>query len=164
MGHLDIWSTSYGKKKGWESNCQFDSQPLKVGNCFDPNACRWSATHLWKALNESYKFASDLIPIGGLSKKLWPHKVLGVQTRTVSGLFLGSPETKNHSDVGVVEGHKVYYMGKVVASPESGSWWVKWVQSCPWLVLAPRVLQKVNYSTCWLVDAGSSKWITCHFS
>jgi hypothetical protein len=28
--------------------------------------------------------------------------------------------------------------GKVVASPESGPWWVLWVQSCPWLVLAPR--------------------------
>jgi hypothetical protein len=24
--------------------------------------------------------------------------------------------------------------GKVVASPESGPWWVKWVQGCPWLV------------------------------
>ncbi len=34
--------------------------------------------------------------------------------------------------------------GKVVTSLESGLWWVKWVQSCPWLVLAPRVLQKVN--------------------
>jgi hypothetical protein len=33
--------------------------------------------------------------------------------------------------------------GKVVASPESGPWWVKWVQSCPWLVLAPAVLQNV---------------------
>jgi hypothetical protein len=34
--------------------------------------------------------------------------------------------------------------GKVVASPESGPWWVMWVQSCPWLVLAPRVLQNTN--------------------
>jgi hypothetical protein len=29
MTHLDIYSTSYGKKKGWESNWQFDSQPQK---------------------------------------------------------------------------------------------------------------------------------------
>jgi len=34
--------------------------------------------------------------------------------------------------------------GKVVASPEFGSWWVKWVQGYPWLVLAPRVLQNMN--------------------
>ncbi len=29
--------------------------------------------------------------------------------------------------------------GKVVASPESGPWWVKWVQGCPWLVPTPKV-------------------------
>jgi hypothetical protein len=30
--HLDIWNTSYGQKKGRESNWQFDFRPLKVGN------------------------------------------------------------------------------------------------------------------------------------
>jgi hypothetical protein len=45
MSHLDICSTSYGKKKGRESNWQFDSQPLKVGNRPNPDACRWIATH-----------------------------------------------------------------------------------------------------------------------
>jgi hypothetical protein len=28
--------------------------------------------------------------------------------------------------------------GKVVASPESGLWWVKWVQGRPWLVPTPN--------------------------
>jgi hypothetical protein len=32
MSHLDICSASYGKKKGRESNWQFDSRPLKVEN------------------------------------------------------------------------------------------------------------------------------------
>jgi len=32
VSHLDICSTSYGKKKGQESNWQFYSQPPKVGN------------------------------------------------------------------------------------------------------------------------------------
>ncbi len=45
MSHLDIFSTSYGKKKGRESNWQFDSQPLKVGNRPDLGSCRWSAAH-----------------------------------------------------------------------------------------------------------------------
>jgi len=31
--------------------------------------------------------------------------------------------------------------GKVVVSPESGPWWVKWVQGCPWLVPTPKVSQ-----------------------
>jgi hypothetical protein len=32
IGHLDICSPSYGQKKGRESNWQFDSRPLKIGN------------------------------------------------------------------------------------------------------------------------------------
>ncbi len=39
MTHLDIWNTSYGQKKGWESNWQFDSRPLKVGNWPDILVC-----------------------------------------------------------------------------------------------------------------------------
>jgi hypothetical protein len=94
MSHLDICSTSYGKKKGRKSNWQFDSRPPKVGNWPDPEACRWSATCHWKALNKNYKFASNFIPIGGLGKELWLHKVAGVQIKKVSGLLLGSPEIK----------------------------------------------------------------------
>jgi hypothetical protein len=78
MTHLDICNTSYGKKKGWESNYQFDSQPQKVGNRPNFRACRWSVIHRWKGLDESYNFASDLVPIGGLNKKLWPSKVAGI--------------------------------------------------------------------------------------
>jgi hypothetical protein len=112
MSHLDICSTSYGKKKGQESNWQFDSRPLKVRNRPNLDVCRWSATHHWKALEESYKFTLDLILVGDLSKKLWLLKVPGVQTETVSRLLLGSLGTKSHSDVGAVERHKVYYMGE----------------------------------------------------
>jgi hypothetical protein len=103
MSHLDIFSTSYGQKKGRESNCQFDSRPLKVRNWLDPGVCRWSATHRWKALKESYKFDLDLISIRGLSKKLWMPKILGVQTGTVSRLHFGSPRKKSHLDVGAAE-------------------------------------------------------------
>jgi len=112
MSHLDICSTSYDKKKGRESNCQFDSWPLKVGNRPDPGVCRWNATHRWKDLKESYKFASDLIPIEGLSKELWICKVPRVQIGIVSRLLLGNPRTKSHLDVGVAKRHKEYYMGE----------------------------------------------------
>jgi hypothetical protein len=118
MGHLDICSTSYGKKKGHESNWQFDSRPLKVGNRPNLGVCRWSAMHRWKALEENYKFSSDLIPIGGLRKKLWPRKVPRVQTRTVSGLLPWSLETKSHSDLGATERHIVYYMGEGGGFPQ----------------------------------------------
>jgi hypothetical protein len=78
MSHLDICSPIYGRKKGRESNWQFDSQPLKVENRPESDVCRRSATWRWKALKESYKIASDLVPIRGLSKELWMPKVSGV--------------------------------------------------------------------------------------
>jgi hypothetical protein len=77
IGHLDTCSISYGQKKGRESNWQFDSRPLEVGNRLNLGVCKWSVTHRWKTLKESYKFASDFIPIGCLSKKLWCRKSPG---------------------------------------------------------------------------------------
>ncbi len=42
IGHLDTCSPSYGQKKGRESNWQFDSRPLKVGNRPTPDV-RWGS-------------------------------------------------------------------------------------------------------------------------
>jgi hypothetical protein len=33
MTHFNIWNTSYGQKKGWESNWQFDSRPVATLLC-----------------------------------------------------------------------------------------------------------------------------------
>jgi len=63
MGHLDICSPSYGQKKGRKSKCQSDSRPQKVGNRPLPNVASRSGTWPWKALDESYNFGSDLVPI-----------------------------------------------------------------------------------------------------
>jgi len=63
IGHLDICSPSYGQKKGRESNCQFDSRPLKVRNRPLLNVASRSATWRWKALDESYNFGLDLVSI-----------------------------------------------------------------------------------------------------
>jgi hypothetical protein len=104
MTHLNIWNISYGQKKGQESNWQFDSRPLKVKNQPYFLVFRWCETYRWKAFNEGYNFSSDLISIGGLHTKLWGPKVAGVPT-----LANGSPGTKSHLDVGLVERHKVYY-------------------------------------------------------
>jgi len=119
MGHLDIYNTHYGKKKGQESNWRFDSRPLKIKNQPNPGVCKWSAIHRWKALKENYKFSSDFIPIEGLNKKLWPRKVLKIQTMIVSGLFLGSPETKSHSDVGAAEKGEASAHPSTLSSVES---------------------------------------------
>ncbi len=112
MTHLDIWNTSYGQKKGRESNWQFNSWPPKVRNPLNFLMCRWRATYCWKALNEGYNFALDLIASRGMHTKLWAPKVVKVPIVRISGLPLGSPRTKCHLDVAPVERHKDYYKGE----------------------------------------------------
>ncbi len=76
FGHLQ---PSYGEKKGWESNWQFDSRPLKVGKRPLPDVALKSATQRWKSLDESYNFDLGLVPIQARGEELWLFKVLGVQ-------------------------------------------------------------------------------------
>jgi hypothetical protein len=109
MTHLDNWNTSYGQKKGQESNWQFDSWIVKVGNRPNFLACRCVAGYCWKALDKGYNFSLDLIAIRGLHTKLLGPKVTGVPTLGISGLPFGSLGTKCHLDVGLMERHKVYY-------------------------------------------------------
>jgi hypothetical protein len=112
IAHLDIWNTSYGQKKGRESNCQFDSRPQKVRNRPDLLSCRGRATYRWKSFDESYNFASDRTSIGGLLAKLWGSKVARVPVGKISGLPLGSPGKNSHLDVASVERCRVYYKGE----------------------------------------------------
>jgi len=116
--HLDIWNTSYGQKKGRESNWQFDSRPLKVGNRPNFLVCKGRVTYHWKAFNEGYNFVSDFISIQSLHTKLWAPKVAGVPILAILRLPFGSPRTKCHLDVGLVERHKVYYKGKGGGFPQ----------------------------------------------
>jgi hypothetical protein len=78
IGHLNICSPSYGQKKGRESNWQFDSRPLKVGNRPLPDLWIESAIRRWKDLAESYKFDLDLVAIRLRSRELWAPKVPGL--------------------------------------------------------------------------------------
>jgi hypothetical protein len=112
IAHLDIWNTSYDQKKGRESNCQFDSRPQKVENRPDLLSCRGRATYHWKALDESYNFASDRTSIEGLLAKLWGSKVAGVPAGGISVLPLGSPGKNSHLDVASMESCRVYYKGE----------------------------------------------------
>jgi hypothetical protein len=75
---LDICSPSYGQKKGRESNWQFDSRPLKVGNRPAPDVRFGSAIRRWKDLDEGYNFGSDLVAIRGRGEELCPPKVPGI--------------------------------------------------------------------------------------
>jgi hypothetical protein len=137
MTHLDISNTSYGQKKGWESNWWFDFQSLKVSNWLDLLTCRWRATYRWKALDEGYNFFLNLISIQGLHAKLWALKVGPQIAKVVGALTLA----KCHLDVGLMERHIVYYKGEGGGFPQVQAVVSLVSSSCSWLVLAPKVLQ-----------------------
>jgi hypothetical protein len=140
IAHLDIYNISYGQKKGRESNCQFDSRPLKVRNRPLLDFRFESATRRWKALDESYNFVLDRIAIGDLLAKLWGFKVPGIPFGAIPGLPRRSPGKNSHLDVGSVESHRVYYKGEGGGFPQVRAVVSLVCPCCPWLVLTPSVL------------------------
>jgi hypothetical protein len=98
IGHLDICSPSYGQKKGRESNWQFDSRPLKVGNRPLPDLRIESAIRRWKDLDEGYKFGSDLVAIKLRSREVWAPKVLGLHPGQFRDNF-GTPTWESREKV-----------------------------------------------------------------
>jgi hypothetical protein len=64
MGHSDIYNTSYVWKKGQESNWQFDSRPLKVGN--RPTSVR--AGEMRHAVEKLSRKATSLLQTSSQSK------------------------------------------------------------------------------------------------
>ncbi len=144
IAHLDICSPSYGQKKGRESNCQFDSRPLKVGNRPIPDIASRTVTQRWKALDKSYNFGSELVPIRVWGEKLCPSKIPGLQPGTVSGLQLGSPRKKSHSDVAFAVRRREYYMGEGGGFPRVWAVVNQVVQVARGLSQHPRVFPNVN--------------------
>jgi len=157
IGHLDICSPSYGQKKGRESNWQFDSRPLKVGNRPLLNVCRWSAMRRWKALKESYNFGLDLIPIRGRSQELWVSKVSGVQLR--DSFETPTWESREKEPFGCsLRGvtQRILYGGRWWLPPSPGRG-ESCVSKCPWLVPTPKGVPECELTLLWLVlDADSS--------
>jgi len=100
------------KRKSQESNCQFDSRPLKIKNLPNFLSCRWRATYCWKDLDKGYNFALNFTSIEGLHTKLWASKVVEVPIQGISGLQLGSLETKWHLSARPVASHIKYYKGE----------------------------------------------------
>jgi hypothetical protein len=164
IAHLDIWNTSYDQKKGRESNSResasFDSRPLKVGNRPEILSCRRRATYRWKALDESYNFASDRTSIQGLLAKLWGFKVAGVPQGGISGLPRGSP--RNHGREKPFgcgsRGESQSIRGRVVASPKSGPWWVLCVRVARGSSQHQRCSNYALTTLCGLC-AGPCEWI-----
>ncbi len=163
--YLNTSNTSYGQKRGRESNWQFDSQLLKVENRPDFLWCRWCATYCLKAPDEGYNFALDFISIGGMHTKLWAPKVVVVPTMEISKLPFGSLGTKWHLGASPMAKHKLYYKGEGDVLPQVRAM-VSFVSLCL-LVARPctKVLQlRTNQFVVWFVQVCVSDWIACQSS
>jgi hypothetical protein len=151
LGSFELLKHKLWTKEGPGVELPVWLRPQKVGNRPLPDVRFGSATWCWKALDESYNFALNHIAIQGLLAKLWGFKVPRVPFGAISGLPLGSPGKNSHLDVASVESCIVYYKGEGGGFPQ-----VRVVVSlvcpcCPWLVLAPRVLQLCTNHFVWVV-------------
>jgi hypothetical protein len=68
-----------------------------------------------------------------------------------SKLPSGSPETKSHLDVGPMERCRVYYKGEGGGFPQVWAVVSLVCPCCPWLVLAPKVLQLRTNHLVWVL-------------
>jgi hypothetical protein len=138
IGHLDICSPSYGQKKGRESNWQFDSRPIKVGNRPLSNVRIGIAIRRWKDLDEGYKFLFRPCCHQTLHSGVTSSQSPGTPPGTISGQFrdsnLGVPRKRVIWMLPLRSVTEYTIWGMVVASPESGPWWVLWFEvpvACP---------------------------------
>ncbi len=119
--HLDIWNTSYGQKKGQESNWQFDSSLIPATKS-----------------RESTRFplvqATCDKPLESCQRRLQlcfkPHRNRRFEQEVVCPQNRGSlvPGQKTIWMWPMWRGAKYTIRGKVVASPKFGLWCVLWVR------------------------------------
>ncbi len=75
----------------------------------------------------------------------------GTPTETISGLQLRSPGKKGHLDAASAVSYRVYYKGEGGGFPQVRAMVNLVCPCCPWLVLAPRVLQLCTNHFVWVV-------------
>jgi hypothetical protein len=142
IAHLDIWKISYGQKKGRESNCQFDSRPLKVGNRPDLLVGRGVRHIVGKLSMRATTLLQTAFQSEVCSQSYGAPKSRKSQLiRRFQDSHLGVPGQKVHLDVASVERRRVYYKGEGGGFPQVGAVLSLVCPGCPWLVLALKVLQ-----------------------
>jgi hypothetical protein len=100
----------------------FSRHPIRV--------CDMALKRSWRGLQLRFRPCCDQT----LQSGVMAVQSFGSPTGTISGLHFGSPGNLCHLNVASMASCREYYMGKVVASPKSGPWWVLCVQmpvACP---------------------------------
>jgi hypothetical protein len=109
IGNSDIYSPSYGQKKGRESNWQFDSRPLKVGNLCLADVRFVSAIHRWKRSRWGLQLWFRPRRDPTLKSGVMAVQSSGSPAGTKSGLHFGSPRNLCHLDATSVVSCREYY-------------------------------------------------------
>jgi hypothetical protein len=79
------------------------------------------------------------------------HKIMDSQLARFRDSHTGVPGEKNHLDVATVERCRVYYKGKGGGFPQVWAVVNLVCPCCPWLVLAPKVLQLCTNHFVWVM-------------
>jgi len=151
IAHLESETQVMAKRRAGNQTASLTPDHKRSGIDLFPMSDSGVRHGIGKALDENYNFALDRIAIGGLLAKLWGSKVPRVPFSTILRLPLGSPGKNSHLDVGFVESHKVYYKGEGGGFPQVRAVVSLVCPCCPWLVLAPRVLQLCTNHFVWVV-------------
>jgi hypothetical protein len=150
MSHLDICRPSYGQKKGRESNWQFDSRPLKVGNRPKSDVSRWSATWLEKLLRRlQIWFRPRLNRRSG--REVMVAQSFGSPNRDSFGTPLWESRDKKPFGCNLRERtQKILYGGRCWL-PSSLGRGESSESKCPWLVPTPEGVPECELTLLWLV-------------
>jgi hypothetical protein len=134
IAHLDIWHKLWPKEGPWVKLSIWlptkKSQESTWFTCLQM-ACDIPLESSWQGLQLCFRLHLD-------SRST--RKVMGLQN------YESPNKTKNHLDVGLVERCRVYYNGEGGGFPQVRAMVSLVCPCCPWLVLAPKVLQlRTNY-------------------
>jgi hypothetical protein len=155
MSHLDIYSTSYGQKKGQESNCQFERKRLPTIKSRESTrftglhaTCHISLKSSRRGLQLCFKLhwnrssAEEVIRPQSLGSPCW--RDFGTPMR----------ESRERKAIWMQAPWRVI---EYTIRGEGGGFPQVWAvvslvcPCCPWLVLAPKVLQLCTNHFVWVV-------------
>jgi hypothetical protein len=136
MSHLDICSTSYGWKKGRVDSLTPNHKKSRI----DPIlVCAGGVRHTVGKLSRRATSSLQTLSQSEVRARSYEHpKSQESKSRQFRNFTLGVPGQRAIWVWTQWSNTENTIWGKVVASPESRPWWVKWVQGHLWLVPTPK--------------------------
>jgi len=155
IGHSDIYSPSYGQKKGRKSNRQFDSRPLKVGNRPLPDVSLKSATRLRKLSTRATTLIQDSSQSKFRARSYACSKFRESSRDTFETPFRESQQNVPFGCSIRDQPQRILYGGRwwLPSNPGRGE---SCVSKCPWQIPTPKGVPNAKLTWFgWFLDANS---------